>query len=352
MWVQPSTWSRKGAPSRPTRKEAAKTYVEQQDTVKQAKATLALLMAPTSKGKKTSKEIFQESFWEDFTEDQERRGFGQCTSPRTARKVSGWLWKSQVRHRDHQEQVRSHCYQDVSVLCKFAVCGCQVRMEQDKHGADGDRSVQRFSRRVQERPKGTFTGVIWWLHYVSPSHCVSKQRSWARKILPFQHAQEAPEGWRTSVWTARRAAQCLRLAVALLVLQPKLQCRYDTGKCSIHQDWSGLSHSLDVSTTVAGSVQPARKRDDSRGHAFSSSFFQGCWARVSPEKAHVQSGKKLLRRVRVAQYWSYKAGSQESPFQEVLRTMQETLGRAYHACYQGLLQVRERRNGECQFLRC
>jgi hypothetical protein len=59
------------------------------------------------------------------------------------------------------------------------------------------------------------------MRYVPPSHCVSQQRSRARKILPFQGAQEAPEGWHTPVLTARRAAQCLCCTAALLVLQPK-----------------------------------------------------------------------------------------------------------------------------------
>ncbi len=86
-----------------------------------------------------------------------------------------------------------------------------------------------------------------------------KQHSWAREVLPFQCAQEAPEGWHTSVCTAHIAAQCLRPAAALLVLQPKLQSWYDTNECSILRGWSGKSHSLDVSAPVAGSVQPAKK---------------------------------------------------------------------------------------------
>ncbi len=53
------------------------------------------------------------------------------------------------------------------------------------------------------------------------------------KCYLFQCAQEAPEGWHMSVRTARRAAQCLCCAAALLVLQLKLQCQHDAGKCSI-----------------------------------------------------------------------------------------------------------------------
>jgi hypothetical protein len=50
-----------------------------------------------------------------------------------------------------------------------------------------------------------------------------------------------------------------------------------------------------------------------------------------------ESFSKEQGRNQVAQYWSYKAGSQESPFQQVLQTMQEIWGHAYHAHHQGLL---------------
>ncbi len=39
---------------------------------------------------------------------------------------------------DRQKPERSCCDQDVSVLCKFVVFRCQVSMEQDSPGADGD----------------------------------------------------------------------------------------------------------------------------------------------------------------------------------------------------------------------
>jgi hypothetical protein len=46
-------------------KEALEAYVEQRNAVKQAKATLALLMAPASKGKKFSKKALTNSLIED-----------------------------------------------------------------------------------------------------------------------------------------------------------------------------------------------------------------------------------------------------------------------------------------------
>ncbi len=159
-----------------------------------------------------------------------------------------------------------------------------------------------------------------------------------------------------SVRTAHRATQRLRCAAALLVLQLKLKFWHDTGKCSIHPGWSGKSRSLDVFAPVAGSVQPARKGDDSHGHVFSSSFSQGYQAHVYPRESSYtiwwESFSEEQGRKQAVQYWSYEASFQESPFQEVLQTMQETWEHAYYARYHGPLQVRERRNSESQFLRC
>ncbi len=94
----------------------------------------------------------------------------------------------------------------------------------------------------------------------------------SKKSTTFQCAQEAPEGWHTPICTACRAAQRLHCAAALMVLQPELHYWHDTGKCYVHQGWSGKSRSLDVSAPVTGPVQPAKKEYDSDGHAFSSSF--------------------------------------------------------------------------------
>ncbi len=137
---------------------------------------------------------------------------------------------------------------------------------------------------------------------------------------PFQRAQEAPEGWCMSVCTVRRAAQRLHCAAALLLPQPELHCRYDAGKCSILLGWTGKSRSLDVSAPVAGSVQPARKGHDSHGHAFSSSFSWGYWAHMyhweNPCAIRQESFSQEQGRSQAAQYWSHKAGSQESHFEK------------------------------------
>ncbi len=63
-------------------KEAVKAYVEQHKVVKQAKAALALLTAPTSKGEKTSKKSSKKASEKALRKDNEG-------AARTAHKVSG-----------------------------------------------------------------------------------------------------------------------------------------------------------------------------------------------------------------------------------------------------------------------
>jgi hypothetical protein len=72
-------------------KEAHKAYMEQRKVAKQAKATLALLRAPTSKGKKVSKKASEKAPAKKSSEKEiccirpRNRGFSQFTSPRTLR---------------------------------------------------------------------------------------------------------------------------------------------------------------------------------------------------------------------------------------------------------------------------
>ncbi len=84
-----------------------------------------------------------------------------------------------------------------------------------------------------------------------------------------------------------KAAQRLHHAAAILELQPKLQSWHEAGKCSIHRGWSGRSQSPDVSTRMAGPVQPPQERHDSHGHSLEAT------ERVcTQEKANPQFGKK------------------------------------------------------------
>jgi hypothetical protein len=66
-------------------KEAMEAYVEQRKVVKQAKATLALLMAPTSKGEKTSKKSFKKVSEKASKKDKEGAASANAPAPELRR---------------------------------------------------------------------------------------------------------------------------------------------------------------------------------------------------------------------------------------------------------------------------
>jgi hypothetical protein len=81
-----------------TYKEAHKAYVEQCDVAKQAKAALALLKAPTSKGKKASKKASEKEPVKKSSEKEkiserslQRNPLRRRRFPRRPRKVQLWL---------------------------------------------------------------------------------------------------------------------------------------------------------------------------------------------------------------------------------------------------------------------
>ncbi len=63
-----------------------------------------------------------------------------------------------------------------------------------------------------------------------------------------------------SVCAAWRAAKLLHLTTAMLVLQPKCKGWHDSHECGFSRGWSSQSHSLDVPTYMAGSVQLSWER--------------------------------------------------------------------------------------------
>ncbi len=87
---------------------------------KQAKAALALFTAPTSKGKKGSEKASRKEPAKKSTEKEKDL---EKTRPPLQKRLP--------------KQERSRCAQDVSVLRKLVVFGCQVRVEHDSPGTDG-----------------------------------------------------------------------------------------------------------------------------------------------------------------------------------------------------------------------
>jgi hypothetical protein len=119
-------------------KKAQEAYVEQWEVAKQAKATLALLMAPTSKGEKDSEKALAKNplrrkrlpsrprkvrLWPKH----QPQNFAKSTRPSTTR--------PSLQKRPPRTCMRL-LPRDVSVLCKLAVFGCQVLVEQNSPGAD------------------------------------------------------------------------------------------------------------------------------------------------------------------------------------------------------------------------
>jgi hypothetical protein len=63
-------------------KEAVEAYVEQHKAVKQAKAALALLMAPTSKGKKTSEKSLKKASEKALQKIKEGAALANAPAPK------------------------------------------------------------------------------------------------------------------------------------------------------------------------------------------------------------------------------------------------------------------------------
>jgi hypothetical protein len=137
-------------------KEAHEAYVEQRVVAKQAKAALALLTAPTSKGKKDSekasgkesakksskkekaseKEPVKKSSEKEKTSKKIEEGTASANAPalELCNKYQAFYDKAIFAK---ETAKRCRCLQDVSVLRKLAVFGCQVLVEQDSPGTDG-----------------------------------------------------------------------------------------------------------------------------------------------------------------------------------------------------------------------
>ncbi len=112
--------------------------MEQREVAKQAKAALALLTAPTSKGKKDSKKASAKKSSEKekaFQKTKEGMALANASAPELCKEYQA-VYNKLLPKRDHQEQVQSRCHQDVSFLHKLSVFGCQVLVEQDSPGAD------------------------------------------------------------------------------------------------------------------------------------------------------------------------------------------------------------------------
>jgi hypothetical protein len=125
-------------------KEAHKAYVEQRDVAKQAKAALALFTAPTSKAEKASKKASEKEPAKKSSEKEkaskktkEGMALANAPAPELHNEYQAIYNKATFAKETAKNKHKSRCYQEVSVLRKLAVFGCQVPVEHDSPGADG-----------------------------------------------------------------------------------------------------------------------------------------------------------------------------------------------------------------------
>jgi hypothetical protein len=210
-------------------KEACEAYVEQREALKQAKAALALLTATVSKGEKMSKKSSKKV--SEMALQKTKEGVALANAP------------ALELHAEYQADYKKAKFATETAKNKHKATATKMfQFYANLLSADAKCSLTRLSRNRQrlihsrifkacpEKSQGDFcTRHSMTASCSTFSQCFQTRRL-SKKILPFQCAQEAPEGWCTSVCTAHRAAQCLCCKAALLVLQPKLQSWYDTGE--------------------------------------------------------------------------------------------------------------------------
>jgi hypothetical protein len=128
--------------------------------VKQAKANKALFTTPTSKGEKVSKKAAKKASkkvskkasektttkasWKNRSEKEkasqktkEGAALSNAPAPDLCKEYKALYDKAMFAKKNSQEEERSCCIQDVSVLHELVVFGCKVRVEQDSPGTDG-----------------------------------------------------------------------------------------------------------------------------------------------------------------------------------------------------------------------
>jgi hypothetical protein len=158
-------------------KEACKAYVEQGEAVKQAKAALALLTAPTSEGAKDSdKASGKNCSGKEKASQKTKEGAALANAPAQE------LWAEyQADYNKAKSAAETAKNKRKAAATKMFQFYPKLLFSDAKYLWDKivweQMEAEVSSRRVKERPKGIFAGVIQRLRHISPSHCVSKQRS-------------------------------------------------------------------------------------------------------------------------------------------------------------------------------
>jgi hypothetical protein len=223
-------------------KEVHEAYVEQRKVAKQAKTALALLLVPTSEGKKASEKASEKAPAKKPSEKEkasqktnENTALADAPAPELCDKYQALYDKASFAKetaKNKHETTATEMFQFYANLLSLDAKYLWNKIVREQTEADSFKNLQGVSRKG---PRGLLLEsfndcIMFHLLTVFPNNTAEQEKYYLSNVL-----KEAPEGWRTSVCTARRAAQHLRHAAALLALQPKLQCWHDTSKCFILQ---------------------------------------------------------------------------------------------------------------------
>jgi hypothetical protein len=219
-------------------KEAQEACVEQCKVVKQAKAALAILPAPTSESMKDSKKASRKNCSEKEKASQKTKegaALANASAPELCKEYQAVYDKASFAKetaKNKSKAAATKMFQFYANLLSFDAKNLWNKIVREQTEADPFKDLQGVSRKG---PRGltqkSFNDCIMFhILNVFPNNAAEQE-----KYYLSNGGQEAPEGWHIPVHTACRATQRLRCAAALLILQPKLRHRYDAGKCSLHQ---------------------------------------------------------------------------------------------------------------------
>ncbi len=197
--------------------------------------------------------------------------------------------------------------------------------------------IHGSTKLFQERTQQIFAQIIWWLHDVPLSHCVSQQRSWAGVVLHHKSTELVPAHQHASVCAACRTARLLYCTTALLVLQPKHQTQYNFYKLPFTKKADLGIHILQM---CPHTWQDQYNLHDSSGHMFALKANEHICAEERSNMHHNPMRKlptRARKETKETWYWVHSQSPQESSHQEALQPLQETWGCIYHAQHKGLL---------------
>ncbi len=225
-------------------KEAHEAYVEQQEATKEAKVNMQLFVTAASKGenavKKGTEKSSEEASGKNRSEKEkgsQKTNEGVATADATAPDLRA-EYKAVYEKATHAKETAkiqrnaaaTKIFQFYANLLSSDVKYAWNKIVWEQMEADPYKDLQGMSKKG---PRGLMREsfdecVMFHLLTVFPNNAAEQE------YITFPTCSRSPSGWRTPVRTAHRAAQCLRCAATLMVLQPTLRHRHDSGKRFFH----------------------------------------------------------------------------------------------------------------------